>query len=188
MPRTSDLFARGQRPGRIGGVRVSQQPLQWMRAAAQTGKHGAGEATCAMCGTELPVSLMVPDGGEACTDVRWYCRDTVACTERWTEIHARRVAADERDRLQEPENGHLEHEGPSDEQVERQAPANGHAEHQGQPNRHAEHQVPANGHVEHQSPDDRRVEHERPDDGHEEHEDPDDEQCGHPVTGASGTR
>ena len=73
---------------------MSQQPLQWMGAATQTSKHGAGQATCAMCGTELPESLMVPDGGEACTDVRWYCRDTVACTKRWTAAQAHRAAGD----------------------------------------------------------------------------------------------
>jgi hypothetical protein len=73
---------------------VSQQPLQWMGAAAQTGRHGAGQATCTMCGTELPVSLMMPDGGEACTDVRWYCRDTVACTQRWTAAQARPAAGE----------------------------------------------------------------------------------------------
>jgi len=27
---------------------------------------------------------MVPDGGSACADVRWYCRDMRACTGRWT--------------------------------------------------------------------------------------------------------
>jgi hypothetical protein len=27
---------------------------------------------------------MVPDGGQACADVRWYCKDAKSCTERWT--------------------------------------------------------------------------------------------------------
>jgi hypothetical protein len=27
---------------------------------------------------------MVADGGSACADIRWYCRDMRACTERWT--------------------------------------------------------------------------------------------------------
>jgi hypothetical protein len=26
----------------------------------------------------------MPDGGEACDDVRWYCNDRQECTERWT--------------------------------------------------------------------------------------------------------
>ena len=27
---------------------------------------------------------MIPDGGSACDDIRWYCQDAQACTERWT--------------------------------------------------------------------------------------------------------
>jgi hypothetical protein len=27
---------------------------------------------------------MVPDGGQACADIRWYCKDAKSCTERWT--------------------------------------------------------------------------------------------------------
>lgn len=41
-------------------------------------------AQCSLCGIELPKGLLMPDGGIACTDIRWYCRDTRACTERWT--------------------------------------------------------------------------------------------------------
>jgi hypothetical protein len=37
-----------------------------------------------MCEIVLPADLMVPDGGQACTDIRWYCQDARACTERWT--------------------------------------------------------------------------------------------------------
>lgn len=44
----------------------------------------AGVQSCWMCGTRLPTSSMVADGGSACTDVRWYCQDTRSCTERWT--------------------------------------------------------------------------------------------------------
>jgi len=33
---------------------------------------------------ELPLGLMVPDGGHACADLRWYCKDAQACTDRWT--------------------------------------------------------------------------------------------------------
>ena len=40
--------------------------------------------TCWMCGLRLPADQMVPDGGKACTDVRWYCQDTGSCTQRWT--------------------------------------------------------------------------------------------------------
>jgi hypothetical protein len=41
-------------------------------------------AQCSLCSTLLPVGLMVPDGGEACADIRWYCKDARSCTERWT--------------------------------------------------------------------------------------------------------
>jgi hypothetical protein len=27
---------------------------------------------------------MVPDGGQACADIRWYCKDVKSCTQRWT--------------------------------------------------------------------------------------------------------
>jgi hypothetical protein len=37
-----------------------------------------------LCGIALPTGLMVPDGGQACADIRWYCKDAKACTERWT--------------------------------------------------------------------------------------------------------
>jgi hypothetical protein len=41
-------------------------------------------AECSMCGTVLPLGLLVPDGGQACADIRWYCKDARSCTERWT--------------------------------------------------------------------------------------------------------
>ena len=41
-------------------------------------------AQCSMCGVALPLGLLVPDGGDACGDVRWYCKDARSCTERWT--------------------------------------------------------------------------------------------------------
>jgi len=44
----------------------------------------AAVVACWMCGIQLHQSQMVPDGGSACDDVRWYCRDTRACSERWT--------------------------------------------------------------------------------------------------------
>jgi hypothetical protein len=46
--------------------------------------------SCWLCGIRLLQHHMVPDGGPACGDIRWYCRDTRACTERWTS--ARRQA------------------------------------------------------------------------------------------------
>ena len=41
-------------------------------------------ARCSMCGVTLPLGLLVPDGGQACDDIRWYCKDAQSCTERWT--------------------------------------------------------------------------------------------------------
>jgi hypothetical protein len=50
----------------------------------------AAVVSCWLCGTRLQHNQMVADGGSACSDIRWYCRDTRACTERWTT--ARREA------------------------------------------------------------------------------------------------
>ena len=57
--------------------------------AASTRERGDGRrslqaARCALCSIELPLGLMVPDGGHACADLRWYCKDAQACTDRWT--------------------------------------------------------------------------------------------------------
>lgn len=41
-------------------------------------------AQCSLCGIALPIGLMMPDGGRACADIRWYCKDAKSCTERWT--------------------------------------------------------------------------------------------------------
>ncbi len=41
-------------------------------------------ALCSMCGVALPLGLLVPDGGQGCADIRWYCKDAKSCTERWT--------------------------------------------------------------------------------------------------------
>jgi len=45
---------------------------------------------CWMCGIRQYSSQMLADGGAACDDIRWYCKDPEACTERW--IVARRQA------------------------------------------------------------------------------------------------
>jgi hypothetical protein len=41
-------------------------------------------AQCSMCGIARPLGLLVPDGGQACADIHWYCKDARSCTERWT--------------------------------------------------------------------------------------------------------
>ncbi len=48
-------------------------------------------AQCSMCGTALPLGLLVADGGQACADIRWYCKDVKSCTERWTARPAGRA-------------------------------------------------------------------------------------------------
>jgi hypothetical protein len=45
-----------------------------------------------MCGIERPLGLLVPDGGGACADIRWYCKDVKSCTERWTTAVAQKPA------------------------------------------------------------------------------------------------
>lgn len=46
--------------------------------------------SCWMCGIHLHQNQMVADGGSACDDIRWYCKDARACSERW--VTARRQA------------------------------------------------------------------------------------------------
>ena len=60
-----------------------------LSSAASTRERGDARrslqaAKCALCSIELPLGLMVPDGGHACADLRWYCKDAQACTDRWT--------------------------------------------------------------------------------------------------------
>lgn len=57
----------------------------WNQAERPDGGNRALQAaTCSLCGFERPVGLMVPDGGQACADLRWYCKDVKSCTQRWT--------------------------------------------------------------------------------------------------------
>jgi hypothetical protein len=52
--------------------------------AARTGARRADIVSCWMCGISQDSGQMVPDGGSACDNIRWYCEDARACTERWT--------------------------------------------------------------------------------------------------------
>jgi hypothetical protein len=62
------------------GLAVAESP-----AAAQPGRlRPLAVAPCSLCGIALPLGLLVPDGGQACADIRWYCKDARSCTERWT--------------------------------------------------------------------------------------------------------
>jgi hypothetical protein len=49
-------------------------------------------AQCTLCGIARPLGLLVPDGGPACADIRWYCKDAKSCTERWTTARPPRRA------------------------------------------------------------------------------------------------
>lgn len=83
-PNPSALVAGGQMPGRF--------PISHRRAlpgspAAASGDGGAGGTAvrpCWLCGIRMAADHMVADGGPECADVRWYCADAQACTERWT--------------------------------------------------------------------------------------------------------
>jgi len=61
-------------------------------AAARRELRPLEVAECAMCGSALPLALLVPDGGQACADIRWYCKDAKSCTERWTTARPPRRA------------------------------------------------------------------------------------------------
>jgi hypothetical protein len=72
---------------------VNERPSRWSPAAIR-GDGSPGElanARCALCGIELSIISLVPDGGPGAAEVRWYCRDIVSCTERWTADRARRA-------------------------------------------------------------------------------------------------
>jgi hypothetical protein len=60
--------------------------------AAEQGQGGVRPldiAECSLCGITRPLGLLVPDGGSACADIRWYCKDAKSCTQRWTAARPR---------------------------------------------------------------------------------------------------
>jgi hypothetical protein len=91
------LLSGGDAPGqgarRTGCAPMMHEPAPWTspQAAPREDRRRATAPTvaCAMCGIQLPAHQMVADGGQACADVRWYCRDAKACTDRWTSRLAR---------------------------------------------------------------------------------------------------
>jgi hypothetical protein len=44
------------------------------RPSSATGS-GRCRQPSALCGIALPPGLLIPDGGQACADIRWYCKD-----------------------------------------------------------------------------------------------------------------
>ena len=49
--------------------------------------------SCWLCGIRGQQHQMVPDGGSGCGDIRWSCKDTRACTDRWTSARRQARAA-----------------------------------------------------------------------------------------------
>jgi hypothetical protein len=84
--------SRGRKYGRICpesfGGRPMSRPFAWSDSSMATQRDDRHRplpsAQCSLCGIALPTGLMVPDGGQACVDIRWYCKDAKSCTERWT--------------------------------------------------------------------------------------------------------
>ena len=80
--------ARSQATGHTEGFR-GERVMTDQRRPVLPRRERAGVRSCWMCGIRLPADQMVPDGGGACPDLRWYCRDVGSCTERWTSPSAR---------------------------------------------------------------------------------------------------
>ena len=64
-----------------------------------SGARRGGVVSCWMCGIRLHASKMMPDGGDRCDDIRWYCRNAKTCTQRWTT--SRRVLSADAEESQE---------------------------------------------------------------------------------------
>ena len=106
VPKVAVIGVRGRNYGRIclasfgdahvqgvqGVQRASGRPMSrqfaWGDSSMATQRDDRQRplpsAQCSLCGIALPTGLMVPDGGQACSDIRWYCKDAKSCTERWT--------------------------------------------------------------------------------------------------------
>ena len=87
----SSPAARGETPPWAAGLR-GERVMPHQQRPAPPGGEPAAVRTCWMCGIRLPAGQMMADGGSACPDLRWYCRDTWGCTRRWT-THSARLAA-----------------------------------------------------------------------------------------------
>jgi hypothetical protein len=83
--------SRAENATRAAGLRGEQVMGNRQDPASFEGES-AQIRSCWMCGIRLPVRQLMADGGDACADVRWYCRDTWGCTRRWTSHPARPAA------------------------------------------------------------------------------------------------
>lgn len=84
--------AGGQATTRAGSF-PDEQAISGQRRSALHRGDPAAVRSCWMCGIRLPGDQMVADGGSACPDLRWYCRDMWACTQRWTSRPAKTAAS-----------------------------------------------------------------------------------------------
>ena len=91
---------RAETTERVAGLRGEQVITN--RQSSPLEGESSPVRSCWMCGIRLPAHQMVADGGSACLDVRWYCRDTWGCTRRWTS-HSSRLAAIRPERPEEAE-------------------------------------------------------------------------------------
>ncbi len=66
------------------GISPGQAPARPSTATQRDRRRPLEAAQCSLCGIALPLGLLVPDGGHACADIRWYCKDAMSCTARWT--------------------------------------------------------------------------------------------------------
>ena len=60
---------------------AADQDLHAMGSGIST--RQAAIVSCWLCGITAHSNQMLPDGGDACEDVRWYCSDVLSCTQRW---------------------------------------------------------------------------------------------------------
>ena len=93
--------ARAETTERVAGLR-GEQVITNRQPSDSLDGESSPVRSCWMCGIRLPAHQMVADGGSACLDVRWYCRDTWGCTRRWTS-HSGRLAALRPDGAEKPE-------------------------------------------------------------------------------------
>jgi hypothetical protein len=81
--------------GTRAGTFPGEQAVTDRQRRVQYWAQQANAKKCWLCGIRLPADQMVADGGSACHDLRWYCRDVWACTERWTWRSARSATTGE---------------------------------------------------------------------------------------------
>jgi hypothetical protein len=97
-PAAEDQGLRWFPPSRPQEQVADPDPRGWHGAPAGRGNAvpaGPVAERCWLCGTRLSAYQLMADGGSACTDLRWYCRDTRVCTDRWTAQRTRRLDSEE---------------------------------------------------------------------------------------------